>query len=108
MARKNVHITFKREKADVKLHKQYEATYPKENSVISGYLCKKRDFRKHVCPGANRSLDSVGEFHVMFTFFVFFWTFTRVMNCFYIKNKALSPEIKTSVSLSLLLGGSPL
>ena len=37
-----------------------------------------------------------GEFQAMLTFFfIFFWSFTRVMNCFYIKNKALSPEIKT-------------
>lgn len=48
---------------------------------------QKKDFRKQVRPGANRSDDSVGEFHGMFTFFfIFFWTFTRVMNCFYIKN----------------------
>ena len=41
-----------------------------------------------------------GEFHVMWAFlFAFFWSSTRVINCFYIKNKALSPEIKTSGSL---------
>lgn len=48
---------------------------------------KKKDFRKQVRPGANKSYDSVGEFHGMLMFcFVFFWTFTRVRNCFYIKN----------------------
>lgn len=48
---------------------------------------KKKDFWKQVRPGANKSYDSVGEFHGMLMFcFVFFWTFTRVRNCFYIKN----------------------
>lgn len=58
-----------------------------EFSYLWAFVRKKKDFRKQVRPGANKSYDSVGEFHGMLMFcFVFFWTFTRVRNCFYIKN----------------------
>lgn len=52
--------------------------------------------RRGVCAGSGFwKHDLVGEFHGMFTlFFVFFQRFGRVMNCFYIKNKSLSPEMK--------------
>lgn len=50
----------------------------------------------------------MGEFRVVFTlFFVFVWSFTRAMNCFYMKSKALFPEMKASGSLFSCWGGAP-
>ena len=85
-----VHNKFKRNKVDAKRHQQYKPAYPNRIQLSLG-ICekkkKKKDFRKQVRPGANKSYDLVGEFHGMLMFcFVFFWTFTRVRNCFYIKN----------------------
>lgn len=72
-------------------------------------VCTGSDFGKCVAHSAIRGYDSVGEFRVMFVvFFVFCWSFTRVMNCFCIKNKALFPEMKTAGSLLSCWGGAPL
>lgn len=102
----NVHIRFKRKKQMSNSINPVRLLTQNRIQLSLG-ICAKSDLQKHAPHLVLTSVSSVGEFRVMFMLFMFFWSFARVMNCFHIKNKALSPEIKTSGALPLLLGHAP-